>query len=178
MTCIVSDRHIQVDNCDYLPIQISPRVCQIHTFRKYNWDCFYILLLGMSYLFLMTLMTSGVLFYGILIECLDTFIPLKAIMSKNQNDVHLSSKTAKRTFEKTNLDEDLTTHRKHKNEPACLVYLVFSISIPISSPRITAQMYSHKKAGVTPLASLDSINELFRTVAISNNHEAANQDTW
>ena len=59
----------------------------------------------------------------------------------------------------------------------------FSISKVRSSPRMAAQMWSHintvigrpsqGKAGVTPLASLDSINEFFQTVAVSDHHKAA-----
>ena len=79
--------------------------------------------------------------------------------------------------EKTNSDEDLGTYRRHKNKLKSMVcqakvdYLRSSISRTRSSPRMAAQMWSHinsvigrpyqKQAGVTPLASLDSINEFF-----------------
>jgi len=93
--------------------------------------------------------------------------------------------------EKTNSDEDLGTYRRHKNKLKSMVrqakidYLRSSISRARSSPRMAAQMWSHinsvigrpyqKQAGVTPLASLDSINEFFQTVAVSDSHEAASK---
>ena len=64
-------------------------------------------------------------------------------------------------------------------------YLRSSISRARSSPRMAAQMWSRinsvigrpyqKQAGLTPLVSLDSINEFFQTVAVSDSHEAASK---
>ena len=153
-------------------------------------------------LYLMTSMISGVFFHHLLQECLSSFLPLRPIFSKRSKrptpwftpeiaDKIKAKNKGKHLFERMQLESDKARYKKLKNNlkltirQAKIDHLQSSLSQIKSSPAMAAQMWRRvnsiigRPAHSVPKCSddlslqLDSINNFFQNVALTDRHKSA-----
>ena len=136
----------------------------------------------------------------ILHECLDQFAPLHSVQCKKSHrptpwltpsllSAIKQKKQVKRKAEHTKNDEDVLLYKKLKNHLKCLIreaklnYVKSLISQAKQNPQSAGELwhgvndvlgrYQVRDSGINTALSLDSINDFFRTVATTPDHQPA-----
>lgn len=140
-------------------------------------------------------------FQGILFDCLESFAPVKTVICSNSHHrptPWLSSslledikkkQRAKRKAKLTGTSDDIMNYKRLKNHlkvcicQAKVSYIQKLIHRTGRSPHLSGQLWAgvnsvlghfrRKQASIDTSLSLDSVNEFFRSVAVSDDHQPA-----